>query len=45
MPMVVYMLCNISFLGKPGEPLPVTSEHDIFDYLGVDYKKPSERTN
>lgn len=29
--------------GTPGEPLPVTSEEDIFDILGVDYKKPSER--
>ena len=35
----------ISFLftGIPGEPLPVTSEEDIFDYLGYDYKEPCDR--
>lgn len=27
----------------PGEPLPVSSEEDIFDYIGMKYKKPSER--
>ncbi|WAQ97133.1 DPOLB-like protein [Mya arenaria] len=27
----------------PGEPLPVTCEEDIFDYLDMPFKKPSER--
>ena len=27
----------------PLEPLPVSSEEDIFDYIGYDYKQPSER--
>ena len=29
--------------GVPGEALPVTSEEDVFDYIGMAYKKPSER--
>ena len=32
------------FTGVPGEALPVTSEEDIFDYIGMDFKKPSERS-
>ena len=31
------------FTGTPGEPLPVTSEEDIFDYLDYDYKEPCDR--
>ncbi|KAK3090872.1 hypothetical protein FSP39_015386, partial [Pinctada imbricata] len=38
-----YTLRPLGSTGKPGEPLSVTSEKDIFDYLGMDYKKPSER--
>jgi hypothetical protein len=30
-------------LGIPGEPVVVTSEEDIFEYIGYPYKKPSER--
>lgn len=30
--------------GVPGEPLQVTSEEDIFDFIGYPYKKPSERS-
>jgi hypothetical protein len=30
-------------LGIPGEPVAVTSEEDIFEYIGYPYKKPSER--
>lgn len=29
--------------GIPGEPLPVSSEKDVFDYLEMDYKEPEER--
>lgn len=31
--------------GVPGEPLPVSSEEDIFDYLDMAYKKPAERNS
>jgi hypothetical protein len=36
---------HLSFLilGIPGEPVVVTSEEDIFEYIGYPYKKPSER--
>ena len=27
----------------PLEPLPVSSEEDIFDYISYDYKPPNER--
>lgn len=36
---IVILTCT----GIPGEPLPVTCEEDIFDYVGMDYKKPEER--
>ncbi|XP_054716268.1 DNA polymerase beta-like [Uloborus diversus] len=29
--------------GTPGEPLPVTSEKDIFEYINYPYKEPTER--
>jgi hypothetical protein len=35
------LLCN--FAGVLGEPLPVTAEADVFDYVGMDYKTPEER--
>lgn len=38
-----YSLRPLGSTGVPGEPLPVTSEEDIFDYLGKDYVKPSDR--
>ena len=36
-------ITDLLFLGVPGEPLPITSEEDIFDYLGMEFKKPSDR--
>lgn len=33
----------ICFKGTPGEPLPVTSEKDVFDYIDYPYKEPHER--
>lgn len=33
------------FVGTPGEPLPVTSEEDIFDYLGMEFKQPNQRNS
>lgn len=40
-----YSLRPLGSTGIPGEPLPVTSEEDIFDILGAKYKKPSERND
>jgi hypothetical protein len=36
---------NLHFLvlGTPGEPVIITSEEDIFEYIGYPYKKPNER--
>jgi len=34
---------NCTCEGVLGEPLPVTSEQDVFDYIGMDYKHPHER--
>lgn len=39
-----YCIRPVGSTGVPGEPLPVTSEEDIFDYIGMDYKAPSERS-
>jgi len=36
---ITYVTCA----GVLGEPLPVTSEQDVFDYVGMDYKQPHER--
>lgn len=30
--------------GEPQEPLPVSSERDVFDYLDYPYKEPKDRT-
>ncbi|XP_072051179.1 DNA polymerase beta-like [Amphiura filiformis] len=38
-----YCIKPLGSTGVPGEPLPVSSEEDVFDYIGMDYKKPSER--
>ena len=38
-----YCLRPVGSTGVPGEPLPVASEADIFDYIGMDYKKPANR--
>ena len=36
-------LIIISRLGVPGEPIPVSSEQEIFEIIGMDYKEPTER--
>ncbi|XP_069125481.1 DNA polymerase beta-like [Argopecten irradians] len=38
-----YCIRPVGSTGTPGEPLPVSSEEDIFDYLGMEFKKPDER--
>ncbi|XP_021925589.1 DNA polymerase beta isoform X2 [Zootermopsis nevadensis] len=38
-----YTLRPMGSTGIPGEPVVVTKEEDIFDYIGYAYKKPSER--
>lgn len=38
-----YTIRPMGSTGIPGEPLPVSSEEDIFDYIGMKYKAPSER--
>jgi len=37
-----HSLCPLE-CGKPGEPLPVSSEKDVFDYLDYPYKSPCNR--
>ncbi|XP_071829199.1 DNA polymerase beta-like [Apostichopus japonicus] len=39
-----YSIRPLGSTGVPGEPLPVSSEKDIFDIIGMKYKKPSERS-
>ncbi|MCP4651969.1 MAG: hypothetical protein GY858_01095 [Candidatus Omnitrophica bacterium] len=31
-------------VGIAGEPLSVSSERDIFDYVGMEYKQPKDRS-
>ncbi|KAK6187459.1 hypothetical protein SNE40_005484 [Patella caerulea] len=38
-----YSIRPVGSTGTPGEPLPVSSEEDIFDYIDYKFKKPSER--
>ncbi|XP_005100296.1 DNA polymerase beta [Aplysia californica] len=38
-----YCIRPVGSTGVPGEPLPVESEEDIFDYIGMKYKEPKER--
>ena len=38
-----YSICPLDAGSVPLEPLPVLSEEDIFDYIGYEYKPPSER--
>jgi len=38
-----YSICPIGENGVIGGPLPVNSENDIFDYLGMKYKEPKDR--
>ncbi len=30
-------------VGFAGEPLPISSERDVFDYIGMEYKEPKDR--
>lgn len=39
-----YCIRPLGSTGVPGEPLPVSSEEDVFDYIDMKYKKPSERS-
>ncbi|CAG9785698.1 unnamed protein product [Diatraea saccharalis] len=38
-----YSLRPIGSTGVPGEPVPISSEEDIFDYIDYPYKTPQER--
>ncbi|XP_063586426.1 DNA polymerase beta-like [Penaeus indicus] len=38
-----YCIRPIGSTGVAGEPLPVSSERDIFDYIDYEYKEPHER--
>ncbi|XP_028174412.1 DNA polymerase beta-like [Ostrinia furnacalis] len=38
-----YSLRPVGITGVPGEPVPISSEEDIFDYIDYPYKKPEER--
>ncbi|ELU13471.1 hypothetical protein CAPTEDRAFT_183536 [Capitella teleta] len=38
-----YCIRPVGSTGIPGEALPVSSEEDVFDYVGMKFKKPSER--
>lgn len=39
-----YYLQPLGETGAKGEPLVVTCEKDIFDYLGMEYKEPHQRS-
>ncbi|CAH1405728.1 unnamed protein product [Nezara viridula] len=38
-----YCLRPLGSTGIPGEPLPVSSERDVFDYINFPYKDPCQR--
>ncbi|XP_031770701.2 DNA polymerase beta-like [Galleria mellonella] len=38
-----YSLRPIGITGVPGEPIHITSEEEIFEYINYPYKKPEER--
>lgn len=38
-----YCIRKLDAAGVPGDPLPVSSERDIFDYIDFPFKKPEER--
>lgn len=38
-----YSIRPLGSTGVPGEPIPVSSEQDIFEIIGMDYKEPTER--
>ncbi|KAK4877994.1 hypothetical protein RN001_010500 [Aquatica leii] len=39
-----YTLRPVGSTGVPGEPLPITCEEDIFDFINFPYKTPNERS-
>lgn len=39
-----YCLRPMGSTGVPGEPLPVTCERDVFDYINYPFKEPVERS-
>ncbi|XP_064618581.1 DNA polymerase beta-like [Lineus longissimus] len=39
-----YTIRPMGSTGIAGEPLPVSSEEDVFDYIEMKYKKPEERS-
>lgn len=38
-----YSIRPLGSTGVPGEPIPVSSEQEIFEIIGMDYKEPTER--
>lgn len=38
-----YSIRPMGSTGVPGEPIPVSSEQEIFEIIGMEYKEPSER--
>lgn len=38
-----YSIRPLGSTGVPGEPIPVSSEGEIFEIIGMDYKQPHER--
>lgn len=38
-----YSLRHIGVTGVPGEPVPISSEEEIFSYIDYPYKEPNER--
>lgn len=38
-----YSIRPLGSTGVPGEPIPVSSEQDVFEIIGMDYKEPTER--
>lgn len=41
--LILVFLHFVNMLGIPGEPVDITSEEDIFEYINYPYKKPEER--
>lgn len=39
-----HSLRPLGVTGTPGEPVPVTSEREIFEYLDFPYREPHERS-
>jgi len=39
-----FCLRPLGSTGVPGEALPVNEERDVFDYLGMEYREPKDRT-